>query len=433
MEEHPAFLYLFDILYLDRYDLGRLPLSRRREVLREAVAWSDRVRLTESRPGQGIESWRRACEAGEEGIVGKRLDSPYVPGRSDAWVKIKCVGRQEFAIGGWTDPQRSRVGLGALLVGYYEGDRFRYAGKVGTGYTREVLLDLRRRFDELGQAANPFDEGEPPVGDGVHWVRPQLVAEIAFAEWTQNGLLRQPRYEGLRPDKSARECRRERPKPAAIVRTESPPGATAMPLDEYNAKRDFTKTREPSGAKGKKHKRPIFVVQEHHASVHHFDFRLEADGVLKSWSVPKGPSLDPSVKRLAVQVEDHPIAYAAFEGTIPEGQYGGGTVAIWDHGTYESLMGEKAEPKTAAEAIDDGRLEFVMHGERLKGKFSLIRMKARGKGKPQWLLMKSKDEFAEAGERRGARNPPRSRRRPGRPPRPARSRRRPRRPPTRSS
>ena len=142
-------------------------------------------------------------------------------------------------------------------------------------------------------------------------------------------------------------------------------------------------------------------MQEHHASVLHYDFRLEADGVLKSWAVPKEPSLDPAVKRLAVQVEDHPLAYAAFEGTIPEGQYGGGTVAIWDHGTYENLMGEKAEPKTAAEAIDAGRIEFVLHGERLKGRFSLVRMKARGKGKPQWLLIKAKDEFAEAGERRG--------------------------------
>jgi bifunctional non-homologous end joining protein LigD len=169
-----------------------------------------------------------------------------------------------------------------------------------------------------------------------------------------------------------------------------------MPLEEYRAKRDFTRTREPSGDKEKKHKLPIFVVQEHHASVHHYDFRLEADGVLKSWAVPKGPSLDPSVKRLAVQVEDHPIGYATFEGTIPQGQYGGGTVVIWDHGTYESLMDDKPEPKTAAEAIEDGRIEFVMHGERLRGKFALIRMKPRGKGKPQWLLMKLKDEFAEA-------------------------------------
>lgn len=404
MERHPAFLYAFDVLYLDRFDVTRLPLARRRELLGEAVAWSDRIRLTASVPAKGIEEWRRACEASEEGIVGKRLDSPYVPGRSDAWVKIKCVGRQEFVIAGWTDPQRSRVGLGALLVGYFEGDRLRYAGKVGTGYSRDVLLDLRRRFDELGRKANPLDDGEPPLGEAVHWVEPRLVAEIAFAEWTQNGLLRQPRYEGLRPDKKASECRRERPAPTAAVRKKaaasSRPGVPTMPLEEYNAKRDFTTTREPSGAKKTRpHERPIFVVQEHHASVLHYDFRLEADGVLKSWSVPKGPSMDPSVKCLAVQVEDHPLGYATFEGEIPKGQYGGGTVKTWDRGTFESLMDRKAEPQTAGEAIDAGRIEFVMHGERLKGKFALIRMKPRGKGKPQWLLMKLKDEFAEAGSK----------------------------------
>ena len=171
-----------------------------------------------------------------------------------------------------------------------------------------------------------------------------------------------------------------------------------MPLDVYRTKRHFRKTPEPSGAeKPQPHERPIFVVQEHHASHLHYDFRLEADGVLKSWAVPKGPSLDPSVKRLAVQVEDHPLGYASFEGTIPKGQYGGGTVTIWDRGTYESLMGEKAEPRTVGEAIASGHLEFVMHGEKLKGRFALIRMQARGKGKPQWLLIKMKDEFSTAG------------------------------------
>jgi bifunctional non-homologous end joining protein LigD len=169
-----------------------------------------------------------------------------------------------------------------------------------------------------------------------------------------------------------------------------------MALDEYRAKRDFRKTAEPPARRGKGHRRPIFVVQEHHASHLHYDLRLEADGVLKSWAVPKGPSLDPAQKRLAVQVEDHPLDYATFEGTIPEGQYGAGTVAIWDRGTYENLMEDKAEPQTVSEAIEAGRLEFVLYGEKLEGRFVLLRMKGPGRGKPQWLLIKMKDEFARS-------------------------------------
>jgi bifunctional non-homologous end joining protein LigD len=124
------------------------------------------------------------------------------------------LGRQEFVVGGFTDPQRSRVGLGALLVGYYDGDRLAYAGKVGTGYTRQTLLDLRRRLGAIEQNRSPFATGQPPSGSGVHWVRPKLIADIAFAEWTANGPLRQPRFEGLRTDKRPTECRRERPRPA---------------------------------------------------------------------------------------------------------------------------------------------------------------------------------------------------------------------------
>jgi bifunctional non-homologous end joining protein LigD len=171
-----------------------------------------------------------------------------------------------------------------------------------------------------------------------------------------------------------------------------------MPLNEYRARRDFGKTDEPSGDEGgpKPHPRPIFVVQEHHASHLHYDFRLEANGVLKSWAVPKQPTLDPSRKRLAVQVEDHPLGYATFQGTIPQGQYGAGTVSIWDHGTYRNLIADAPTPRDVAEAIDDGRLEFALEGEKLRGKFALIRMKGRGRGKPQWLLIKMKDEFARA-------------------------------------
>jgi bifunctional non-homologous end joining protein LigD len=165
-----------------------------------------------------------------------------------------------------------------------------------------------------------------------------------------------------------------------------------MSLELYRAKRDFHKTPEPAPQPAKSQRQPIFVVQEHHASRLHHDFRLEADGVLKSWAVPKEPSLDPAQKRLAVHVEDHPLSYAKFKGTIPEGQYGAGTVTIWDHGTYENLMADKPVPQTVTEGIDTGRLEFALHGKKLRGRFALIRM--RGRGKDNWLLIKMRDEFA---------------------------------------
>jgi bifunctional non-homologous end joining protein LigD len=171
-----------------------------------------------------------------------------------------------------------------------------------------------------------------------------------------------------------------------------------MALEEYQRKRDFARTPEPAPAPGKGHRRPIFVVQEHHASRLHYDFRLEADGVLKSWAVPKGPSLDPAQKRLAVRVEDHPLGYADFEGTIPEGHYGAGEVQVWDRGTYDNLLADGPAPKTVAEGIAAGRLEFALHGRKLQGRFALVRMRGKGRGKENWLLIKMKDEFARPEE-----------------------------------
>ena len=146
-----------------------------------------------------------------------------------------------------------------------------------------------------------------------------------------------------------------------------------MALEEYDAKRDFRKTPEPSAATGRPHRKPIFVIQEHHASRLHYDFRLEANGVLKSWAVPKQPSLDPAHKRLAVQVEDHPLAYAGFEGTIPEGNYGAGAVMVWDTGTWEPLG-------DAAAMLKKGDLKFKLHGEKLKGEFVLAKMRSSRMG-----------------------------------------------------
>lgn len=161
-------------------------------------------------------------------------------------------------------------------------------------------------------------------------------------------------------------------------------------LKAYHKKRDFTVTAEPSGkVKTHKAKKLIFVVQEHHASHLHYDFRLELDGVLKSWAVPKGPSLNPDDKRLAVEVEDHPLDYAKFHGTIPKGQYGGGEVYIWDKGTWMV----EGDPHTG---LKKGKLEFTLQGKILKGNFVLVRMPDRkSSSKHNWLLMKRSDEEAD--------------------------------------
>src|SRR5687768_12143305 len=161
-----------------------------------------------------------------------------------------------------------------------------------------------------------------------------------------------------------------------------------MGLETYQKMRDFRRTPEPKGSVSKTNRRR-FIVQEHHASKLHFDFRLEVGGVLKSWSVPRGPSLDPTQKRLAVETEDHPVEYLKFEGLIPEGEYGAGEHMKWDGGTYETL-GEG----TAAKQLEKGRLDFALKGEKLRGAFTLVRMQRRA---GEWLLFKRTDEFAEEG------------------------------------
>jgi bifunctional non-homologous end joining protein LigD len=154
------------------------------------------------------------------------------------------------------------------------------------------------------------------------------------------------------------------------------------PLEEYKDKRRFTKTAEPPPETKNSPTGQLFVVQKHRASHLHYDFRLEMDGVLKSWAVPKGPSMDPSIRRLAMAVEDHPLDYAGFEGIIPEGEYGGGTVMVWDEGTYTPENDMRA-------GIKKGELKFTLHGTKLKGSWVLIRTRDR-----QWLLMKHRDKFA---------------------------------------
>ena len=167
-----------------------------------------------------------------------------------------------------------------------------------------------------------------------------------------------------------------------------------MTLEKYRQKRDFTRTSEPAGSDDEISGKHIFVVQKHAARHLHYDFRIEMDGVLKSWAVPKGPSLDPAAKRLAVHVEDHPLEYAEFEGTVPEGEYGGGTVMVWDRGFWEPLGDERA-------GYSQGALKFSLHGEKLRGSWALVRMKNRPgsrEGRENWLLIKERDGEAKTGD-----------------------------------
>jgi bifunctional non-homologous end joining protein LigD len=167
-----------------------------------------------------------------------------------------------------------------------------------------------------------------------------------------------------------------------------------MGLTRYKEKRDFSKSPEPQGGKPNKDKL-LFVVQKHAASHLHYDFRLEVDGVLKSWAVPKGPSMDPSIKRLAMMVEDHPFDYRTFEGIIPSG-YGAGTVMVWDEGSFEAADGtaheKKAQYRSLRSQILAGKIKFILHGKKLRGEFALVKAPARGDN--AWLLMKLEDEYA---------------------------------------
>jgi DNA ligase D-like protein (predicted ligase) len=201
-------LYLFDCLFYEGIDLTGLPLLERKAVLRDVVWYDNAILFTPYRTRGAATMLRQACARGAEGIVAKRADSPYVSARSGDWLKIKCVNQQEFVIGGYTAPQGEREHLGALLVGYYDGDALRYAGKVGTGYDRKTLEMLHRRLTPLVRRSSPFAPSPLPSGP-VSWVTPKLVGEVGFSEWTSAGLLRHPRFLGLRDDKSAREVRRE--------------------------------------------------------------------------------------------------------------------------------------------------------------------------------------------------------------------------------
>lgn len=197
--------HVFDVPWFKGRDLASLPLSERRAVL-ESLLLRDPLHLVErlydERP------WERACSEGWEGVIAKREDSPYEHRRSRNWLKMKCEASQELVVGGFTAPRGSRVGLGALLVGYFEGENFCFAGRVGTGFTTELLRELRARLEPLIIERAPFTEGTNLPRQAT-WVRPELVVQVAFLEWTSHGKMRHPRLLGVRTDKAAAEVVRE--------------------------------------------------------------------------------------------------------------------------------------------------------------------------------------------------------------------------------
>ena len=205
-----VFYYVFDITWLDGEDVRPRPLRERKRLLRDAIEFGDPLRFSTHRNGDGVDYYEEACRKGWEGLIAKRADSPYVTTRSRDWLKFKCEHGQEFVIGGFTAPRRSREEFGALLLGYYRDGELIYAGKVGTGFDRAMLRELGAEMRRRERPTRPFagDDKIPGVR-GATWIEPELVAQIGFTEWTSDGRLRHPRFLGMRDDKAAREVVRE--------------------------------------------------------------------------------------------------------------------------------------------------------------------------------------------------------------------------------
>lgn len=202
-----VYLALFDILCWDGYDLRQLPLIQRKKILAHLFPFTRQIYDTPHVKEKGLSLYKKAAQKGWEGIIAKKADSPYLSKRSRNWLKFKCNKSQEFVICGYTSPQGERRGFGALLIGYYKRGILHFAGKVGTGYSRRLLEELSKRLTQLEIKKSPFRE--PIKERKIHWVKPRLVCEVVFTEWTKEGKLRHPRFTGLRSDKSAKEVTRE--------------------------------------------------------------------------------------------------------------------------------------------------------------------------------------------------------------------------------
>jgi bifunctional non-homologous end joining protein LigD len=361
-ERNPVTYIVFDILEKDGKPLINLPLIDRKEILKEQVKEGKHVVLSLYVEEEGKVYYDAAIKMGVEGVMAKKKDSPYQPGlRSGNWLKIKRLLSCDCVIFGYTEGQGRRADtFGALILGLYDRGNPVYVGKVGTGFSQKDAELLTKMFLEMRASEKTLEVVDVP--ERITWLKPELVCEVDYQVVTKDGKLRMPRFRTLRADKTPFECALDQIRDVG--------------LQEYLWKRDFNTTPEPKGGVAYKDDK-AFVVQEHNARRLHYDLRLEKEGVLKSWAVPKGLPEQPETKRLAVETEDHPLEYRNFEGTIPKGQYGAGTVKIWDKGTYEPKIWE------------ENKIEFTLNGEKLKGRYILARFKKAGGN--NWLLLKAKD------------------------------------------
>jgi len=412
---------VFDLLYLDGNNLTELPLYQRKELLDTLIKENDIFLFSESFD-DGEALYQKVLEDNLEGIVAKKKDSSYQPGaRGYDWLKVPTRKRQEFVIGGWAESDKSRS-FKSLLFGAYENGKLQWIGRSGGGYKQTEMPAILKQLQAIETEKSPFaNKVLDTKGAKTHYTKPILVANFEFATWTKSGRIRKPAtFLGFRKDKGPKDVVREIPKDTRAVEkviekeinkqqhdqaetrdqtehddpVEQDASTQKAELEKYRQKRSFDQTPEPQGGKADNEKL-TFVVQKHDASHLHYDFRLEVRGVLKSWAVPKGPSMNPEDHRLAMEVEDHPYDYKDFEGIIPQGQYGGGTVLVWDNGTYEPaepIEGKKAQEKWLLANYHKNKLSIMLHGKKLKGKFNLI--KTFGKGENAWLLTKAKDEEA---------------------------------------
>ncbi len=372
-KQAPATYIVFDILEKDGKPLTKLPLMERKKILKDSLKEGSRVLLSDFIEEKGEAYYQLVLEKGLEGVMAKRKDSQYEEGlRTGSWLKIKKLKTCDCVIFGYTQGTQSRgKTFGALILGLYDEDgKPVYVGKVGTGFTQETLGILMDKFGKIKTDTAPF---KAETGDKVTWLEPKLVCEVAYQVVTRDLRLRMPRFKGLRDDKPPAECTLDQ-----IVENKKMDTPVNDKLSEYASKRNFQQTSEPAGGK-KKSDKLIFVVQEHHARALHYDLRLEKNGALKSWAVPKGIPETSTQRHLAVETEDHPYDYANFEGSIPKGQYGAGTVRIWDRGYYETKF------------WDDNKIEFTLHGQKLKGRYILVWLKKAKGNEKSWLLLKGKE------------------------------------------